>query len=81
VVWSRVFVCGNGIPQGWLGLCWVVFGAVGANDGSRTRDIQDHNLALYQLSYVRHRRGRVLADWGRRVKEAADRLTDLAVAH
>ena len=26
----------------------------GANDGSRTRDIQDHNLALYQLSYVRH---------------------------
>jgi len=28
----------------------------GANDGARTRDIQDHNLALYQLSYVRHRR-------------------------
>ena len=28
--------------------------AAGANDGSRTRDIQDHNLALYQLSYVRH---------------------------
>lgn len=27
----------------------------GANDGSRTHDIQDHNLALYQLSYVRHR--------------------------
>jgi hypothetical protein len=27
----------------------------GANDGARTRDIQDHNLALYQLSYVRHR--------------------------
>ena len=26
----------------------------GANDGSRTHDIQDHNLALYQLSYVRH---------------------------
>ena len=25
----------------------------GANDGVRTRDIQDHNLALYQLSYVR----------------------------
>jgi hypothetical protein len=25
----------------------------GANDGARTRDIQDHNLALYQLSYVR----------------------------
>jgi len=31
----------------------------GANDGSRTRDIQDHNLALYQLSYVRHSRGAV----------------------
>ncbi len=28
----------------------------GANDGFRTRDIQDHNLALYQLSYVRHSR-------------------------
>ena len=26
----------------------------GANDGARTRDIQDHNLALYQLSYDRH---------------------------
>ena len=25
-------------------------------DGARTRDIQDHNLALYQLSYD-HRRG------------------------
>lgn len=23
----------------------------GADDGARTRDIQDHNLALYQLSY------------------------------
>lgn len=31
-------------------------GTAGANDGSRTRDIQDHNLALYQLSYVRHSR-------------------------
>ncbi len=31
-----------------------------AIDGARTRDIQDHNLALYQLSYDRHmyRRGR-----------------------
>ncbi len=26
----------------------------GASDGTRTRDIQDHNLALYQLSYTRH---------------------------
>ncbi|MFM2148719.1 MAG: hypothetical protein RLZZ187_1025 [Pseudomonadota bacterium] len=31
-----------------------------AIDGARTRDIQDHNLALYQLSYDRHmsRQGR-----------------------
>lgn len=29
----------------------------GAIDGARTRDIQDHNLALYQLSYDRHRGG------------------------
>ena len=26
----------------------------GASNGTRTRDIQDHNLALYQLSYARH---------------------------
>ena len=25
----------------------------GANDGTRTRDVQNHNLALYRLSYVR----------------------------
>ena len=25
----------------------------GANDGARTRDNQNHNLGLYQLSYVR----------------------------
>ena len=30
---------------------------VGATNGTRTRDIQDHNLALYQLSYGRHQRG------------------------
>ena len=24
-------------------------------DGTRTRDVQDHNLALYQLSYGHHR--------------------------
>lgn len=36
-----------------------IFGneAVGATNGTRTRDIQDHNLALYQLSYGRHQRG------------------------
>ena len=29
-------------------------GKAGATNGTRTRDIQDHNLALYQLSYGRH---------------------------
>jgi hypothetical protein len=24
-------------------------------DGTRTRDIQDHNLVLYQLNYSHHR--------------------------
>jgi hypothetical protein len=28
----------------------------GANDGARTRDNQNHNLGLYQLSYVRRSR-------------------------
>ena len=32
-------------------------GEAGATNGTRTRDIQDHNLALYQLSYGRHQRG------------------------
>ena len=26
----------------------------GATDGARTRDNQNHNLGLYQLSYSRH---------------------------
>ena len=26
----------------------------GVTDGTRTRDVQDHNLALYQLSYGHH---------------------------
>lgn len=26
----------------------------GVNDGDRTHDIQNHNLALYQLSYIHH---------------------------
>jgi hypothetical protein len=34
----------------------------GASDGTRTHGIQDHNLALYHLSYARHPRGRVVAD-------------------
>ena len=28
----------------------------GVADGTRTRDIQDHNLTLYQLNYSHHRR-------------------------
>ena len=26
----------------------------GVNDGARTRDLQNHNLPLYQLSYIHH---------------------------
>src|ERR1700728_3911571 len=37
-------------------------GGDGASDGTRNRDIQDHNLALYQLSYARHPRRGVVAD-------------------
>lgn len=28
----------------------------GVTDGTRTRDIQDHNLVLYQLNYGHHHR-------------------------
>lgn len=35
----------------------------GATNGTRTRDIQDHNLALYQLSYGRHKRGSDRPGW------------------
>lgn len=31
--------------------------AFGEKDGARTRDIQNHNLALYQLSYNLHING------------------------
>src|SRR5258707_8276430 len=31
-----------------------IFGKVGVTDGSRTRDLQSHNLALCQLSYGHH---------------------------
>src|SRR5687768_661695 len=34
-------------------------GVIRVTDGTRTRDVQDHNLALYQLSYG-HRFGDVL---------------------
>jgi hypothetical protein len=51
----------------------------GASDRIRTGDIQDHNLALYQLSYARHdstagkcrSRSAVLAQTTRRVKPSA----------
>jgi aromatic ring-cleaving dioxygenase len=33
----------------------------GATDGTRTHDHSDHNRGLYQLSYRRHRWGRVYA--------------------
>ena len=33
----------------------------GANDGTRTRDNQNHNLGLYQLSYVRRCRGAIIS--------------------
>ena len=36
-------------------------GYFGANDGARTRDNQNHNLGLYQLSYVRRCRGDIIA--------------------
>ena len=28
--------------------------SIGVSDGTRTRDIQDHNLTLYQLNYTHH---------------------------
>ena len=31
-------------------------GVIRVTDGTRTRDVQDHNLALYQLSYGHHQR-------------------------
>ena len=30
-------------------------GAVGVADGTRTRDVLDHNQVLYQLNYSHHR--------------------------
>ena len=33
----------------------MAFGLLGVSDGTRTRDIRDHNAALYQLSYTHHR--------------------------
>src|SRR3954447_2250732 len=36
--------------------------SVRVTDGTRTRDVQDHNLALYQLSYG-HRQEWIFARW------------------
>jgi hypothetical protein len=42
-------------------------------DGARTRDIQDHNLALYQLSYDHRLWGRIILVLGAKgVKESLD---------
>ena len=50
-------------------LLWNIgyIGRHGASDGTRTHGIQDHNLALYQLSYARHRKGWVcgVSGWRR----------------
>ena len=46
-------------PQLILGASFTEFG--GANDGARTRDNQNHNLGLYQLSYVRRCRDNIIA--------------------
>lgn len=47
-------------------------GNAGASDGIRTHGIQDHNLALYQLSYARHTpRRAVYAEATRPVNGAA----------
>ncbi|MEY3740046.1 MAG: hypothetical protein RLZZ192_722 [Pseudomonadota bacterium] len=37
--------------------------STGVSDGARTRDNQNHNLGLYQLSYAHHR-SRILACLG-----------------
>jgi hypothetical protein len=38
----------------------------GVSDGARTRDTQDHNLVLYQLSYTHHVSDRTHAPVGNR---------------
>ena len=35
-------------------LTWKSLEILGVSEGTRTPDIQDHNLALYQLSYAHH---------------------------
>ena len=42
--------------RGWLrcqpGYVWRALRLLGVGDGIRTRDVQIHSLALYQLSYT-----------------------------
>lgn len=40
-------------------------GANGVSDGTRTRDILDHNQVLYHLSYTHHARNRKPVNLGR----------------
>ena len=35
----------------------IISRGIGVSDGTRTRDIQNHNLTLYHLSYAHHFRG------------------------
>ena len=35
-------------------LCFFMSSLIGVGDGIRTRDVQSHSLALYQLSYTHH---------------------------
>ena len=43
----------------------------GANDGARTRDNQNHNLGLYQLSYVRRCRSEDYSRFGQKPAKTA----------
>ena len=40
--------------RGWLKSRPACAGVLGVGDGIRTRDVQSHSLALYQLSYTHH---------------------------
>jgi integrase len=45
--------------SGWCGACQVEVLKDGVADGTRTRDNQNHNLGLYQLSYDHHPAGKL----------------------
>ena len=36
---------------------------LGVSDGTRTRDVLDHNQVLYQLSYTHHAKGPNMFSW------------------